>query len=169
MCLRFPLFRPNQIHFKFQQIIYLALYLIYTTIILRLASLIKTWPLTCSNCLLICGARLAKLYIMRENIWIQTILSHTCLKIGIYLCLTCIILNTTRYFNRDLRPLIKGWRSFRWISKKCRIVRAARETLKFRNWSRQLIVTAVKWLKYCRYGEKNYSINQSWLLYTQFV
>ena len=112
---------------------------------------------------MICGTRLAKLYIMLENIWIQTIVSHICLIIGIYLCLTCIILNTTRYFNRDLRPLIKGRRSFRWISKKSRIVRPSRETSKFRNWSLQLIVAAVKWLKYCRYDENTiWSINHDY-------
>ena len=38
-------------------------------------------------------------------------------------------------------------------------MRAARENSKFKNWSNKLIVAAVTWLKYCRYGVKLCPIN----------
>ena len=37
---------------------------------------------------------------------------------------------------------------------------AARETLKFPKWSLHLIVAAVKWRTYCRYGVEHYPIHQ---------
>ena len=51
--------------------------------------------------------------------------------------------------------------TFHWILMKTRLVRTARETSKFYNWSLLLIVAAVIWLKYCRYGVKLYSFNES--------
>ena len=60
-------------------------------------------------------------------------------------------------------PLVRK-RPFYWIQKKSRLVRAARarNTSKF---SKLIInktyVTAVIWLKNCRYGVKHYPINQS--------
>ena len=50
---------------------------------------------------------------------------------------------------------------------KSRLVRSTRETSKFKNDYISLIVTAVKWLKYCQYGVNIYPINQSKLLSTQ--
>ena len=41
------------------------------------------------------------------------------------------------------------------------LVRAARETSEFQNWSQLTNLTAITWLKYCRYGVKRYPINQS--------
>ena len=43
---------------------------------------------------------------------------------------------------------------------KSRLVRATRETSKIKNDHISLIVTAFKWLKYCRYGVNIYPINQ---------
>ena len=47
------------------------------------------------------------------------------------------------------------------ISMKSRLLRAARGTSNFQNWSHLTIVAAVTWLKYCRFGVKLYPINQS--------
>ena len=56
---------------------------------------------------------------------------------------------------------------FHWISMKSRFVRAARETSKFHNYLGLLIVAAVIWSKYCRYGVKHYIIDQSILILIQ--
>ena len=60
--------------------------------------------------------------------------------------------------SRITTPLARK-RPLHWISTKSRLVRAARET--FTNDHLLLIVAAVIWLKYYRYGVKHNIINQS--------
>ena len=60
--------------------------------------------------------------------------------------------------SRITTPLARK-RPLHWISKKSRLVRAARET--FTNDHRLSIVAADTWLKYCRYGVNPCTINQS--------
>ena len=69
--------------------------------------------------------------------------------------------------SRITTPLAR-LRPFHWISMKSRFVKAAMETSNFTNDHRSLIVTAVIWPKYCWYGVKHYTINQSSLSKTSF-
>ena len=59
-----------------------------------------------------------------------------------------------------ITTLLARKRLLHWVSKKSRLVRAARETSEFLNWSLLTYSRPVIWLKYCRYGVKHYPINQ---------
>ena len=58
-------------------------------------------------------------------------------------------------------PMLGTRKTVHWISMKSRLARVSKETLNFKTDHFELIVAAVIWPKYYRYGVKHYPINQS--------